>query len=224
MRMLLVLATLVALSASALAQGFNMDERIERLRGELGLNDEQVNELKAAYGEFMQKMGDFRNNPDGDFRARMEELRAEVEARMAKVLSAEQLEKARDLLGGRRREVSPEERDSRRLGRAIERMQLTPEETDIVKQAVDQVLKVRREHQATVQAKRQALSEAIENSAAEDDLKAKLAEVQIAEEAAQTAIRAADADLREILTVKQQSVLVSMGILRASPKVDETID
>ncbi len=216
-----------AFSLSALAQGpgFNMDERLEQAKEELGLTDEQATKLKEAYEGMMEKMMDFRNNPgDGDFRSRFQGLRDEMNTKLAEFLDEEQMQKLEGMLGrgrGGRGEGrgNPEARDARMLQRAIEQMDLTETEAGIVTEAVEALMATKRDQNAAVTEKRRALGEALNDPASNDDALAQLMEeVKVADEAAKLAIAVGEDELRELLTVRQQGVLVSMGILSYGTK------
>ncbi len=199
--------------------GFNLDERLEQAKEELGLTDEQVEKMRGVYDEFMQGMMDFRNNPgDGDFRTRMQEMREKMESQLGEFLTEEQQEQLRGMMGrGQRQrgERDPAQRDARNLRRAVERMQLTETEAGIVTEAIETMMAKKRELQGTVQEKRRALNEAIDDEASSDESIAKLMEeVRVADEEATKGIDAAETELRELLTLRQQGVLVGLGILR----------
>lgn len=232
-RLLIPFAFILALGSPLFAQfQFNIDERIEQMKEQLKLTDEQATKLKETYNDFMAQLMDFRNNPDGDLRTRAERLRTEMETKLAEFLTPEQIEQIREMMPGRGRtggggggtRENTEQRDVRRVERAIERMNLTEEEQGIIKGAIEHLLKVRREGQDAARVSREALQAAVDKQAADDELVRLMGEVRTVEETGRTSAHTAEEDLRALLTVHQEAVLIAMGIINPADKAGTRID
>jgi Spy/CpxP family protein refolding chaperone len=211
-------------------RGFGFDA--EQLKERLGLNDEQVAQLKeiqesmAGLRDEMREL--FRSGDMQAARERMQGLRAEIEGKMKDVLTPEQWEKMQEGgmgrmfgrgRGGDRGGFGRGGREGRERGRArlreeaVKALNLGEEEAAVVLPLLDTVLETR---ELLMKEGEQRRNDFLKKAREESDPEALAAALEAfraakAEDKAQ--IAAAQEQLREVLTLEQEARLVALNIL-----------
>ena len=202
---------------------------VERMRELLGLSEEQVAQMQALAAEMRAKGEELRGLfQGGDFesaRAKMQELRTELEKKRDEILTEEQKKKLQENmreLGGRMRGAFGGEGRGGRGGQqnkarlreeAIRALALTPEEQAVVMPLLDTVLDTRELLQREGETRREAFLRKVRETTDQQALATLLADYRKSRETDLEQVKAASSQLREVLTVEQEAKLVGLNIL-----------
>ena len=211
--------------------GRGMNLPVEQMKEALGLSDEQVAQLQALNAELRTKGEELRELfQSGDFetaRAKMQELRGELEKRRDEILTPEQRTKfqeqmqqfGRRFMGGE--EGGPGGRGGRGRGNnkvrlreeAVKALALTPEEQAVVMPLLDAVLDTRELLQREGDERRDGFLKKVRETTDQQALATLLAEYRTARDKDGETLKQSSAQLREVLTVEQEAKLVGLNIL-----------
>ena len=135
-----LVALFFAFSISSFAQGqkkhHNHEQKLERMKAELGLSDSQAEQIKILYQSKRQETKGLRQEAkqgNEESRAKLKANRAELKAEVDKILTPEQRKKAKAL---RAEHKNPENRAERRVEKWKLDLSLTNAQTEKVKAAL----------------------------------------------------------------------------------------
>lgn len=211
---------------------------VEQMRETLGLSTEQVAQLEALNAELRAKGEELRGLfQSGDFetaRAKMQELRGELEKRRDEILTPEQVKKFQEEMqnfgrgmgrggfggegggrGGRGGRGGPGGRQSKERLReeAVKALALTSEEQAVVMPLLDAVLDTRELLQREGDERRDGFMKKVRETTDQQQLATLLADLRKSRDADTETLKQATSQLREVLTVEQECKLVGLNIL-----------
>jgi Spy/CpxP family protein refolding chaperone len=202
---------------------------VERMKGELGLTDEQATQLEEINANIRKQMEELRKQfQDGTFdpsqmRERMRNGRQEIEGKIKSILTEEQAktweksraERMRGMRGrwGRDRGQQREELSKRLRTQALESLALDEEVAAVVVPLLDTVLETRKLILSEGERRRGEFTKKVKETSDPEALTKLLADFRSAQKADQEQLAAAQAQLHEILTLDQEAKLVGLNIL-----------
>jgi Spy/CpxP family protein refolding chaperone len=209
---------------------------MDSMTGELDLNEEQKAKVQKVVDESMEKvnktMADARENGNwGAMREVMTTMREESTKKIRELLSDEQKTKFDEMQqnmggmmgrnrGGRSR-GGESERGSRgsssvdwRMRNILRDLNLSEDEKLILEPTIKAVLEAQGEARKAIDEARKALRESASNTTDEVAIKAAIAKVRESEKGAEANVDGKRAELRELVTLAQEAILVGHGVLK----------
>lgn len=208
--------------------GGRMNDQLEQLKEQLGLDDEQVKRLEELTTPMRDGLFDeMRRLREGggefnweDMRERMRGFRDQLNETIGSVLTDEQKKKFEEMLAnpdrGRRgrRGRDPERDRQRRLDDAKKALIMTPEEEEVLVPMIEAVVNAQNTLRSSNDTQRREFTEFLRSGLPTEAITARLTEFREQRGEAETVLETARASLQEVLTLEQEAKLVALGILR----------